>query len=575
LSETVDTYLLLRAFADELARCGVGGACTSPGSRSTPLVLSLVREERLPCWSHVDERCAGFFGLGVAKATGRPVALACTSGTAAANYLPAVVEAYEARVPLIVLTADRPPELRGVGAGQAIDQVKLYGDAVKWFCEVGSHTATPERLRWIRQLACRAVWTAAGGRPGPVHLNFPLREPLVLDEELPPDDSGRGDGRPWVARIEPPANPEAAAATLEPIVRGAARGVLVAGRHERRRPDLGPAVDAFAAAAGWPVLADPLSGARRGESAVAHYDALLRVEQLAAAALPDVVVRVGDLPTSKPLRTWLRDAGAVQVLIDPDAAWQDPDAVADLALGADPAAVLEALTARLETYTLAGPLDAWRDADARAATALAQTLGDELSEPRVAAELGRALPAAATLFVAASMPVRDIETFFPAREDPPRVLANRGANGIDGTISTAFGVAAGSAGPVVALLGDVTLAHDIGGLLAATRLRLGLTIVLLDNGGGGIFDFLPVSTQRDAYEEHVATPTGLDAERVADLYGLVYAPVSDLAQFRVCLDAGLASDEVTLIHVRTDRAANVALHRACWDAVAVAVSASR
>ncbi len=609
MNETVDTYLLLRAFVDELARCGVAGACTSPGSRSTPLVLSLVREERLPSWSHVDERCGAFFGLGVAKATGRPVALACTSGTAAANYLPAVVEAHEARVPLIVVTADRPPELRGVGAGQAIDQVKLYGDAVKWFCEVGSHAATPERLRWIRQLACRAVWTAVGGRPGPVHLNFPLREPLVLDEELPADDSGRSDGRPWIARIEPPADPDVAAATLEPIVRGAARGVLVAGRHERRRPDLGPAVEAFAAAAGWPVLADPLSGARRGEHAVAHYDALLRVDALAGAAAPDVVVRVGDLPTSKPLRAWLRDADAVQVLVDPDGAWQDPDAVADLALGADPAAVLAALTARLaagegggsaferlphETRTtpLAGPggaapgtplaapggaapgtpLAAWRDADARAAGALAQTLGDALTEPRVAAELGRSLPGDATLFVAASMPVRDIETFFPTRDTPPRVLANRGANGIDGTISTAFGVAAGSAGPVVALLGDVTLAHDIGGLLAAKRLRLALTIVLLDNGGGGIFDFLPVATQRDAYEEHVATPTGLDAERVADLYGLVYAQVTDVGQLKVCLDAGLASDDVTLIHVRTDRAANVALHRACWDAVAVALS---
>jgi 2-succinyl-5-enolpyruvyl-6-hydroxy-3-cyclohexene-1-carboxylate synthase len=171
------------------------------------------------------------------------------------------------------------------------------------------------------------------------------------------------------------------------------------------------------------------------------------------------------------------------------------------------------------------------------------------------------------------MPVRDIETFFPARDDPPRVLANRGANGIDGTISTAFGVAAGSEGPVVALLGDVTLAHDIGGLLAAKRLRLPLTIVLLDNGGGGIFDFLPVATQQDAYEEHVATPTGLDAERVADLYGLVYTQPADPTQLRTCLDAGMASDEVTLIHVRTDRAANVVLHRRCWDAVATALQA--
>jgi 2-succinyl-5-enolpyruvyl-6-hydroxy-3-cyclohexene-1-carboxylate synthase len=202
ISETADTHLLLRAFADELARCGLAGACTSPGSRSTPLVLALVRHPAIPCWSHVDERAGAFFGLGVAKATGRPAALACTSGTAAANYLPAVIEAAQARVPLIVLTTDRPPELRGVGAGQTIDQLKLYGDAVKWFAEVGTHAATPERLRWVRQLACRAFWTAAAGAPGPVHLNFPLREPLLLPagEALAPDTSGRADGRPWVAR---------------------------------------------------------------------------------------------------------------------------------------------------------------------------------------------------------------------------------------------------------------------------------------------------------------------------------------------------------------------------------------
>src|SRR5579859_6666467 len=194
-----DTYLLLRAFCDELARCGMEHACTAPGSRCTPIVLSLVREPRIRCWSHLDERCAGFFALGAAKRTGRPVAVTCTSGTAAANLAPAVIEARHARVPLIVLTADRPPELREVGAGQTIDQLKLYGDAVKWFFEVGLHEATPAGLRFMRTLACRAYWTAASGPPGPVHLNFPLREPLVLEEPLPDGDAtGRDGGRPYV-----------------------------------------------------------------------------------------------------------------------------------------------------------------------------------------------------------------------------------------------------------------------------------------------------------------------------------------------------------------------------------------
>ena len=211
-----DTYLGLRAFVDELARCGVREACTSPGSRNTPLLLSLAREPRLRATSHIDERCGGFFALGLAKATQAPVVLACTSGTAAANYLPAVVEAWEARVPLLVLTADRPPELRDLGAGQTIDQVKLYGRNAKWYLEVDDAPATPERLRWLRQLACRAVWTATSGRPGPVHLNFSLREPLVLDEPLPDDDSGRPDGRPWTSWARPTAAaPDALLAELD------------------------------------------------------------------------------------------------------------------------------------------------------------------------------------------------------------------------------------------------------------------------------------------------------------------------------------------------------------------------
>ena len=582
MTPTRDTYLLLRALADELARCGIAGACTSPGSRSAPLVLSLVRDGRFPCFSHVDERSAGFFALGLAKATGRPAVLACTSGTAAANYLPAVVEAREARVPLIVLTADRPPELRDTGAGQAIDQVKLYGDAVKWFAEVGVHEATPQRLRWMRALACRAVWTALESRPGVVHLNLPLREPLILDAPLEPDDrgpaegGGRPDGRAWVASVPAAGDAEAAAETLARIVGHARRGIVVAGREERGRRSrahppapspLGRAAASFAQAAGWPLLADPLSGARTGAAAIAHYDALLRVEAFATAARPEVVVRVGDLPTSKPLRTWLAGLDAVQVLLDPDRAWQDPSQVVDLVMSDEPAPTLAALARRAAPGDSAWA-NGWTQADRRAGAAIDATLGDELSEPRLAAELGALLPPEATLVVASSMPVRDVETFFGVRDAPPRVLSNRGANGIDGTLATAYGVAAGSEDPVVALLGDVAFAHDLSSLLIARRLAVPLTIVLVDNGGGGIFDFLPVSTQADAYEHHVATPTGLDAGHAAELFGCHHLAVEDLAGLRAAVDHGLGSAGTTLVHVRTDRAQNVALHRRVWEAVA-------
>ncbi|MCW3012366.1 MAG: menD, partial [Solirubrobacterales bacterium] len=300
---------------------------------------------------------------------------------------------------------------------------------------------------------------------------------------------------------------------------------------------------------------------------------------LAAATRPDVVLRVGDVPTGKPLREWLAGADAIQVALDPEGAWQDPAATLDLSLAVEPATVLHALAERLAPGPPVPPpyLSGWLHADHLAAAALDATLGEPLSEPRVSRELGRSLPAEATLVVSASMPIRDVETFFPAREDPPRVLANRGANGIDGVVSTAFGVAAGSPGPVVALIGDVALAYDVGALVSARRLRLPLTLVLIDNEGGGIFDFLPVARTRpkDAYEVHVATPTGLDFAEVAVAFGLRYLPATTVTEFRTALDAGLASDGVTLVHVHTDRKHNVRLHRQVWSDVEAALSGVR
>lgn len=591
VSAATDTYILLRAFVDELARCGMRDACTSPGSRCAPLVLTFVREERLQCYSHVDERCAGFFALGLAKASGLPVAVTCTSGTAAAELVPAAIEAHEARVPLLLLTADRPPELRENGAGQAIDQLKLFGGAAKWFFEVGTHEdASPARVRWIRTLACRAYWTALEGRPGVVHLNFPLREPLVTDgDPLPAEETARSGGRPYVRRPPTAADGET---RLGELVAESRRGVVVAGRHERYDTPLGGAAAAFCAALGWPLLADPLSGARRGSAAVAHYDALLREKAFAGAHRPDFVLRVGDLPVSKPLRTWLAGLESVrQVALDPEGGWQDPASVLSDSLALEPAAALAELTAStttpadgetVQTQPPLSPADpdwlaSWRSADEQAAEAILGVLdGDGLDEPSLAAELGVLLPEEATLFVASSMPVRDIETFWPVREDPPRVLCNRGANGIDGTVSSAFGAAAAADNPVVLLIGDVALAHDVGGLLAATRLDLKLTIVLLDNDGGGIFDFLPVSRaaiarENDIYTRHVATPTGLDFARVAALYGLVYERVNTIPDLRAALERALAPQTgSTLIHARTDRAANVELHGRVWSAVSAA-----
>jgi 2-succinyl-5-enolpyruvyl-6-hydroxy-3-cyclohexene-1-carboxylate synthase len=555
------TYAPIQALVDELARCGMRHAVTSPGSRNAPIALTMAAEERIDAVSVIDERAAGFLALGMAKAGGRPVAVTCTSGTAAANLAPAVHEAHQARVPLVVLTADRPPELRDVGAGQSIDQIRLFGSAAKWFVEVGQHEPSRETAVHHRGLACRAYWTAAGGRPGVVHLNLGLREPLapVAEQLYPADWEGRHGGRPWVQLREQPSQlSEDDQKTLAERIAGAARGVIVAGTTAEA---VAAPVVRLAAAAGWPVLAEPASGVRCGEHdrshVVAHYDVLLRSEEFAATHAPELVLRVGDTPTSKPLRSWL--ARAPQVVLDPEAAWHEPTRGADLVLRGAAAPACEALAVELEQSGHAaesGWVRAWCDADSVVAPALAQA--PDPCEPRAYTAPAGALGDGAIVWMASSMPVRDVEAFWPSGPERVRFLANRGANGIDGTLASAAGAARATGAPMLVLCGELALLHDLGGLLAARRAGIELTVVCVDNGGGGIFDFLPVAgtAQASAYEAHVATPSGLDLATVAALAGMEPRRAEIAADVRAAVQAGPG-----LIEVRTERSQNVAVHR--------------
>jgi 2-succinyl-5-enolpyruvyl-6-hydroxy-3-cyclohexene-1-carboxylate synthase len=539
------TYAPLQAFVDELVRCGLRHAVTCPGSRNAPLILTLVGHPGIEAVSVIDERAAGFVALGLAKATGRAAAVTCTSGTAAANLHPAVVEAWEARVPLLVLTADRPPELRGVGAGQAIDQLGLYGSAAKWFVEVGNHEPGRETAVHHRALACRAYWTAGGGRPGPVHLNFPLREPLApVAEELPAGDwSGREDGRPWTELREHASAPHADDVhALAARIAAAPRGAIVCGPTPE---DVAEPAARLAEQAGWPLLAEPTSGVRCGDHdrshVVAHYDVLLRVERFCRDHAPQLVLRVGDTPTSRPLRGWL--AGAPQVVFDPHAAWHEPTRRAELLLHAAAAPTLDALAATLEMRSAEPDPDwlaSWRDADALVAPALGES--PDPFEPKVLAGLEPELPEDALVWVSSSMPIRDVEAYFPQTPKRLRFLANRGANGIDGVVSSALGAALGSGRPTWLLTGELALLHDVGGLLAARRAGVDLRIVCLNNGGGAIFDFLPLAEHAEPalYEEHIAAPAGVDLAQLAP----------------------------GLTEVRTDRGQNVALHKAVVERVA-------
>jgi 2-succinyl-5-enolpyruvyl-6-hydroxy-3-cyclohexene-1-carboxylate synthase len=558
--------------ADEWRRSGVSEAVVCPGSRSTPLALALLRQEGIRVSVRLDERGAGFFGIGLALASGLPVILLTTSGTAAAELHAAVVEAHHARVPLIVCTADRPPELHDVGAPQAIDQVHLYGRAVRWFADPGVPDEAA-RYSW-RSLASRAVAEAEHGPlgPGPVHLNLAFREPLLgRTGSLPSPRTARGT---W---HEVRHDSVAGLAAVREHLRPSTRGVIVAGRGRGLRG----VVEALASELSWPVLADPPSGCRTAEThVVGAADSLLRHEGFAAEMLPEVVIRYGDPWASKVLASWLsRSAreGAVHVAFDPDWAWKDPGREVALFVRGGSSA------GGIWPRPPGSWLGRWAAAEAAAQRAIDGVLEarTEASEPGVARQLFAAVPGAGTIVASSSMPVRDLEWFGRPRSQPPLVLANRGANGIDGVVSTTLGVAAsGTGAPVFGLIGDLAALHDASALVRPTTgaPSTAAVIVVLDNAGSGIFNFLPQASALDEaeFEQLFGTP---QLPAVADLVrgcGLFVTEVTEASQFLPAI--GVAEDEAAkhaqpaFVVVHTDRKANVALHAEIEAAVRTELS---
>ncbi len=592
------TYAYVGALVDALALSGVRHACLCPGSRSTPLALTLAAHPAIKLWMHVDERSCAFFALGLAKASATPVAIACTSGTAAANFYPAVIEARYGRVPLVVLTADRPPELRENGAPQAIDQLNLYGRHAKWFMEMAVPEGGEPMLRYARATVARAVATAGEAPAGPVHLNLPFREPFVpfvprdRDEPDPfsslraalPPEAGRhmyqviGD-LPVMKGSR--AASERDVANVADLLRQTERGLIVCG--PQSDPGLADAVTELAAALSYPVLADPLSGIRCGTRDRAlicdAYDALLHAlpDDGIDALAPDVVVRFGAVPTSKGLLTFLNHT-ALHVLVDGDGGWQDPSARANIVVHADAVKLCKALSAHLVKvgHTPARAwLESWHSANLRARASV-QAYLEWLGEPfegKVFAELAVLLPLGTVLYVGNSMPVRDLDTFFPGSSRYVRFLCNRGANGIDGVVSSALGAAAHVAsggegqGPLVLVIGDLSFYHDMNGLLAAKQHKLDATIILLNNDGGGIFSFLPQAAGVEGFEQLFGTPTGLDFAPVARMYGCEFETVASWPAFRQAVSASLSAPGVQIVELRTDRDRNVVLHREVWKAV--------
>jgi 2-succinyl-5-enolpyruvyl-6-hydroxy-3-cyclohexene-1-carboxylate synthase len=565
-------YEYVDAFMAELAGHGVRRVFVSPGSRSTPLALTAWARPELDTHVVLDERSAAFVALGSAKASGRPTALVCTSGTAAANYLPAVVEAHHSGVPLLVLTADRPPELRGWGAGQTIDQLHLYGRNVRWFVE--TPVPTEGDPAHARRLAARAVATATGHDPGPVHVNWPIRKPLEPVGEVSPGPAGApvrlGRGAVDVT---------GAAEQLAELVERHERGVIVTGPLPTDG-STAAALAALASASGWPVLADVASQLRcfdAGEATVvatAHH--ILKARAFTEEHRPDVVVRVGGTPISATVTSWIETSPAELVLVEGSGRWEEPTFTFGRVLAVPPAPLAaraaEVLTARSRDGRWRR---SWIDADATARATLdhALAMGKFLS-PQLVWALGDALPAGSTLYLSNSLPVREGEMFLPATATNVHVQVHRGANGIDGLTSAAAGAALDAPGPVVLLTGDLAVLHDIGGLVTAGQLGTPLTVVVPDNGGGGIFDHLPIASRGEAvgFSELFRTPHHVDLAGLAGLPGVTHTRVDDRDDFVHALGRALSSPMIDVIEVPIDAEADLAEHERLGAAVVAALS---
>ncbi len=559
------------ALLDELVRGGVTHMCMTPGSRSTPIALAAARHPGITLHVHVDERASAFFGLGIAAASGQPVAMFCTSGTAAANHFPAVVEAYMARVPIIVMTADRPPELHDVGANQTIDQQNLFGTFVKWFHDTGVPLMAPhERVRWSSAGLNAIQHAVRFSPPGPVHLNLPFREPLL--------PGGRSiDTTPfeYATYSATQRSPSRMPAFLREVSTGH-RIVVVAGRL-RVRPE---GLVELCAERGWPLLAEPLSGLRDAAVGLGRGGALSAGALLAANAgfrerrHPDLVIQVGAAPTSRAVQDLVRNADRV-LIIDPDQLVADPDRRSTLTLNEDPTEVVAAVRSTASSLPATRPqwLDEWRDADRNVREAVDALLDswDEPFEGRIARDLAAAIPDGGVLFAGSSMPIRDLDMYMRPRPGL-RVLANRGASGIDGLVSTTFGVAEVS-GPTYALLGDLSVIHDASGLLWGARHGHAAVLVVIDNDGGGIFSMLPQALlPKDEFELLFGTPHGLDLEAIARAAGVGVRTVDSAGVVVPAIHEAEASGGVQLVRVRVDRGRAVELRAAVSQAVTAALA---
>jgi 2-succinyl-5-enolpyruvyl-6-hydroxy-3-cyclohexene-1-carboxylate synthase len=555
-----------------LARLGVETVVTSPGSRSTPLTVAAARNPKIEALSILDERSAGFYALGLAKRTHRPVALVCTSGSAAVNYHPAILEASMSGTPLLVLTADRPPELRDCSSGQTIDQVKLYGDSVRMFHEMALPEATPAMLAYLRQTLVHAVVRSLNCNPGPVHLNFPFRDPLQPDAgSAPVIEASEMEAAATVSTR--PCESVSTGTSIDAVaverLASHQRGLIIVGCVNPRDGDesFTDAVAMLSSKLGWPVLSDvlnPLRGhAGENQALVCHYDAFLRNPESMAELQPTAILQIGPLPTSKVLRAWLADLDAVSFLLSERPVNTDPMHRIATPLIGEAHILAEVLPHQQSDLNW---VQGWIDLETNAACVIDSEMEaiDELFEGKVAWALSHHLPVGTSIYFASSMSVRYAEYFWSAGSRAYSVYCNRGANGIDGTLGTALGVAHGGK-PAVLLTGDLAFLHDTNALLAASELKGSLTVVLVNNHGGGIFEHLPV-TAMESFEQYFATPQHVQLDVLCQAYGVSHQLVPDWEAFLVAISS-LPESGIRVLELPTDRKADVLNLRALLSRV--------
>lgn len=557
-------------FIDELVRNGLTDVVISPGSRSTPLAMMVKERDELKDWIVIDERSAAFFALGIAKQKKRPVALICTSGTAAVNYHPAIVEAFYSREPLIVLTTDRPHELRDIGAPQAIDQTKLYGDHVKWFHEMALPDSSTEMLTYARRQAARAFHQANTGNKGPVHLNFPFREPLVPDftiENLWENEEGVNE--PFISVQDgPKVLSEDSHSHMFKMLSENKRGVIVCGPQQDAQAQ--EEIIQFAQTWKLPVLADPLSQLRTGTFAkdvvIDSYDAILRDEKVRKKLKPDFILRFGAMPVSKMYLFYVQEHGDVpQFVVEASEGFREPASEATTFLYADPKLLAKELTVDKEREK-ADWLELWQQMNETVHTHLFTEAEANITEGEAVRAVREAIPENSALFVGNSMPIRDVDTFFTNTNKSVHILANRGVNGIDGVTSSALG-ASTAAERVTLIIGDLSFYHDLNSLLIAKHYNLDVTIVLVNNDGGGIFSFLPQAENGKHFEELFGTPTGLDFQPAVEMFGSIYERARTEEELKEKLIASYVRKGLSVIEVQTDREENARWHRLLWGRI--------